>query len=107
MSNANLVAKSFNIPLKSLKRWLRCGPQRKKGGGRKTQDPEMEKKLIEWYHDYRNIKQLPVTAKMMKKKALEFSFFKNFSASKGWLEKLKKKYCLIITRESSLKPSTN
>ena len=31
MSTPALVAKSFNIPIKSLKRWLRCGPQRKKG----------------------------------------------------------------------------
>jgi hypothetical protein len=31
MTNPSLVAKSFNIPLKSLKRWLRFGPERKKG----------------------------------------------------------------------------
>lgn len=31
MTSPSLVAKSFNIPLKSLKRWLRFGPERKKG----------------------------------------------------------------------------
>ena len=31
MTNPSLVAKSFNIPIKSLKRWLRFGPDRKKG----------------------------------------------------------------------------
>ena len=31
LSGASLVAKSFNIPLKSLKRWLRNGAERKKG----------------------------------------------------------------------------
>lgn len=31
MTTPSLVAKSFNIPLKSLKRWLRFGPERKKG----------------------------------------------------------------------------
>ena len=73
------------------------------GGGRKTQDPEMELKLIEWYHDYHIAKNLPITAKLIKNKALEFSLFKDFSASKGWLEKFKKKYNLEICRESSLK----
>ena len=31
MTTPSLVAKSFNIPIKSLKRWLRHGSERKKG----------------------------------------------------------------------------
>ena len=73
------------------------------GGGRKTQDPQMEVKLIEWYHDYHNVKNFPITAKLIKKKALEFSLCQDFSASKGWLEKFKKKFNLEICRESFLK----
>ena len=29
---------------------MKVGWQRKKGGGRKTKDPEMEKKLFDWYN---------------------------------------------------------
>lgn len=61
----------------------------------------MEQKLIEWYRDHHDVKNFPVTAKMIKRKALEFSLFRGFSASKGWLEKFKKKYNLEIARESS------
>jgi hypothetical protein len=39
----------FNAPIKSLKRWLKVGHERKKGGGRKTKDPHMEKHLYKWY----------------------------------------------------------
>jgi hypothetical protein len=38
----------FNAPIKSLKRWIKIGHLRKKGGGRKTKDPDMESKLYEW-----------------------------------------------------------
>lgn len=63
----------------------------------------MEKRLIEWYHDCHDVKKIPLTAKMIKKKALEFSLNKEFAASKGWFEKFKKKYKLEVVRESSLK----
>lgn len=39
------AASFYNVPIKSLKRWLKVGHERKKGGGRKTKDPAMEKKL--------------------------------------------------------------
>ena len=35
----------YKVPLESLKRWMKVGCERKKGGGRKTKDPEMEKDL--------------------------------------------------------------
>ena len=43
------AAVKFNVPSKSLKRWLKVGHERKKGGGRKTKDPDMEKQLYLWY----------------------------------------------------------
>jgi hypothetical protein len=71
------------------------------GGGRKIRDPEMEKKLYDWYIDYHVNKKLPVTSRMIKSKALEFSNLEDFHASKGWLEKVKKKYNFEISRPSS------
>lgn len=63
----------------------------------------MEKKLYSWYCDVHLIQKLPVTAKQIKSKALEFTKFRDFIASKGWLEKFKKKYTLELTRASASK----
>jgi len=60
----------------------------------------MEKKLYEWYEDYHIKKGFPVTAKQIKSKALDLSTCEDFIASKGWLEKFKKKYKLEIIRDS-------
>jgi hypothetical protein len=68
------------------------------GGGRKIRDPEMETNLYNWYEEYHVIKNNPVTSKMIKQKALEFTKYRDFIASKGWLEKFKKKYHLDLTR---------
>jgi hypothetical protein len=68
------------------------------GGGRKIRDPEMEKKLYSWYSELQSEKKIPITAKMIKQKALEITRFRDFIASKGWLEKFKKKYHLQLSR---------
>jgi len=66
------------------------GCLRKKGCGRKTKNPKMEEKLLMWYND--KIKNnVIITAKMIRDKAVEISNDKDFLASKGWLEKFKKK----------------
>ena len=92
------VSVRMKVPYKSLKRWMIIGSERKKGGGRKIKDPDMEEKLCEWYKDIKMNKK-HVTAKIIKQKALEFSNCKNFIASKGWLEKFKKKYCIEISKK--------
>jgi hypothetical protein len=68
------------------------------GGGRKIRDILMEQQLYEWYHDYHIIKKQPVTSRMIKNKALELTSLNDFRASKGWFEKIKKKYNLQISR---------
>lgn len=68
------------------------------GGGRKIRDPDMEIKLYNWYNEYHIINKNPVTSKMIKQKALEFTKFRDFIASKGWLEKFKRKHHLELTR---------
>jgi hypothetical protein len=70
------------------------------GGGRKIRDPEMEKNLYEWYIETHLTRKLPVTSKMIKAKALELTKLGDFNASKGWLEKIKKKYNLHISRST-------
>lgn len=66
----------------------------------------MEKILYNWYEDLKE-KNIPVTPKMIKKKALEITKFKDFIASKGWLEKFKRKFKLELSRESKCENNSN
>jgi hypothetical protein len=59
----------YNAPIKSLKRWMKVGHMRKKGGGRKTKDPQMEKHLYKWYLNSKKNK-VQLTARMVKNKAI-------------------------------------
>jgi hypothetical protein len=62
----------------------------------------MEEKLLLWYND--KIKtNVNVTAKMIRDKAVEISNDKDFLASKGWLEKFKKKNGIQIISNKRLK----
>ena len=86
----DITMKMCKVPRKSLRRWANVGCLRKKGCGRKTKNPKMEEKLLMWYND--KIKNnVNITAKMIRDKAVEISNDKDFLASKGWLEKFKKK----------------
>ena len=86
----DITMKMCKVPRKSLRRWANVGCLRKKGCGRKTKNPKMEEKLLLWYND--KIKNnVNITAKMIRDKAVEISNDKDFLASKGWLEKFKKK----------------
>ena len=91
----DIVMKMCKVPRKSLRRWSHVGCNRKKGCGRKTRNPEMENKLVEWYRE--EIQGgANVSAKMIRDKAVEISGDKDFLASKGWLEKFKKKFGIRI-----------
>lgn len=73
--------------MKNLKRWISKGYKRKKGG-RKTKDPQMEEQLIKWIKDYEDLNMKFPSQKLIKKIALQLSNFKDsFKASKGWYEK--------------------
>lgn len=94
------AAEIYWVPLKSLKRWMKVGCVRKKGGGRKTKDPLMEKHLYSWYIQKKTKGDI-VTAKMIKDKAIKLTNCKDFIASKGWLDKFKVRFGLEISKESS------
>ena len=46
--NLRSVSSEMDIPLKNLRRWIDNGAERKKGGGRKRMDEDMEDKLYHW-----------------------------------------------------------
>lgn len=97
---AKAAAEYYCVPLKSLKRWMKVGCVRKKGGGRKTKDPLMEKHLYQWYIQKKTKGDI-VTAKMIKDKAIQLTNCKDFIASKGWLDKFKVRFGLEISKEST------
>lgn len=75
------------IPIKNLKRWVNNGYYWKKGG-RKTQDPLMETKLVNWIDEYVKLNHKLPEQKVIKNMALEYSnYSQSFKASKGWYEK--------------------
>jgi hypothetical protein len=67
------------------------------GGGRKIRDPSMEKKLLYYYYD--KVKSGKVTTREFKKKAIEFSKYSTFRASKGWLEKFRKRHKIELNKK--------
>ena len=86
----DIVMKMRKVLWKSLWRWSHVGCNRKKGCGRKTRNPEIENKLVEWYKEEIS-GGANVSAKMIRDKAVEISGDKDFIASKRWLEKFIKK----------------
>jgi hypothetical protein len=56
----------------------------------------MEKKLLYYYHIVKGGK---VTTREFKKKAMDFSNYSSFRASKGWLQKFKKRYKINLNKK--------
>ena len=55
----------------------------------------MVDKLLRWYYN-KIVEGARVTTRDFKKKALEFSKDPNFRASKGWLQKFRKRYIIKL-----------
>jgi hypothetical protein len=89
------IHQAFNetkIPKKNISRWLKTGLERRKGGGRKTQDPDMEKKLYQWILEEEKEKGRRLSRAQIKHKARELTNVDGFKGSKGWLDKFQKRY---------------
>jgi hypothetical protein len=52
----------------------------------------MVRKLLEWYKDTSKIKGRKITTREFKEKALKFSQDPTFRASKGWLQKFRRRH---------------
>jgi hypothetical protein len=87
MKSFKIASDLLKISEKNIKRWMNNGIERKKGAGRKTLDPEMEKKLLFWIKNFfLQFKFLP-NFYDVKKQAIKLSRFNGFKASKGWYDK--------------------
>lgn len=87
LGSQNKAAEILGLPIKNLKRWIRNGPVRRKGG-RRTQDPRMEANLIAWIENYKKTHKAFPASKEVRAQALLLSGKnKGFKASKGWFEK--------------------
>ena len=56
----------------------------------------MEKNLLRWYYTYHVIQGNKITTREFKAKALEFSSDSKFRASKGWLQKFRRRYIIKL-----------
>ena len=91
----DIISNKLNISQKNIGRWKKFGIKRKKGGGRKIQDPKMEENLLKYYYEMKEKGKL-ITSKELIEKAKKISNNIKFKGSKGWFEKKKKKYSLIL-----------
>ena len=57
----------------------------------------MELKLMEWYYTKHNKLGQTIKVKEFKEQAKKFSTDQSFLASKGWLEKFKKRYQITLS----------
>ena len=89
--NSEIISLICEVPSKNIKRWIKLGVIRKKGGGRKTKFANLEKDLVYWFYDSIDNNFYPI-ANDIRNKALEICNDKDFLASKGWLDKFIKKY---------------
>jgi len=52
----------------------------------------MVKKLLDWYYNVTKSKGRKITTREFKEKALKLSKDQNFRASKGWLQKFRRRH---------------
>ena len=52
----------------------------------------MVKKLLDWYYNAIKTKGRKITTREFVKKALDFSNYSTFRASKGWLQKFRRRH---------------
>lgn len=106
-----LVGKCFNVCPRNICRWLQKGTIRKKGGGKKILDSQMEQELKRKY-DEEVANHGFVSNKKLRELALQCSTKDDFKASRSWLARFKRDNLIIIRPKrkrnpQSTLPSTN
>lgn len=81
----------YRICKSRIRRYLSNGADRKKGGGRKTLDPDMEVNLLNWIENSTRDSQSFPSRCLIKEKAKSLTKVDNFLASKGWCDKFFKR----------------
>lgn len=88
----------FKICKSRIRRYLNNGTIRKKGGGRKTLDPDMERNLLNWIEEATKTSGSFPNRGLIKSRAKTFSKVKKFLASKGWCDKFFKRNVLRLEK---------
>ena len=58
----------------------------------------MERDLLKWYDDFHRVRGKKITTRAFKQKALAFSNDPTFRASKGWLQKFRKRNNITLNK---------
>ena len=80
----------LNIHRKNINRWMNKGFFHKKGGGRKTSNPEMEKQIVEKSIEYIQ-KNHRFPPRQYVRSIARLYLSDHFKASKGWCDKFMKR----------------
>ena len=59
----------------------------------------MEKNLLNWFDNIHNKEGKKVSTKLFKEKAKYYAKDENFRASKGWLQKFRKRHAIQLNKE--------
>ncbi len=97
------------VPLSTLKQWkadIEKGKtvERKKGSGRKIKHPKLEEALLEWFV-FQRARTLPINNKTLQNAAkiiAEELKIRDFKASKGFIDKFKRRNSLVTRRRTRL-----
>ena len=85
------TCKTYGLLRKSVDRWCKNGPMRRKGAGRKTADPNLETQMIRWVEDYITCERRMPKRKYIMVKGHSFATDR-FKASKGWCDKFLRRH---------------
>jgi len=91
---------------RKLRSWLESQDKVKGVKGRKSNEPNRDGYLYEWYLAFQNEHNRPPTRKEATKRALEITDDPKFQASKGWLDKFSRKFKVEFTPLKIVPPKT-
>lgn len=81
------------LTVRKLRNWMESQGKQKGTQGRKSNDPERDNKILDWFHAFRLANRRPPTRRETTDKAKKIGG-EDFKASKGWLDKFARKFGL-------------